>query len=335
MAALLALNARQTGAKPTKPSGVLADVDTCPGSIDFGGVGTVAIVATQWNVKDDPAGKVEVEDNKVIPNYLGRSYFADRCSPGQYNNREYLALQLLGRSMTFTVDLSEAGCGCNVALYLTSLHQNSGRSECKDFYCDANSVCGVACAEIDIMEANAFAFRTSLHSADDRWGLSLGYGGGGAGWNGARDWSMVQYGTDGECINTSKPFQVKSDFPINASGNLEAMVLTLFQSGQQCNLSLTLQGYDGNATTSKKGSRAGMLALEEALRAGMTPIASLWGADDMGWMDGEGEDHLGPCKSDSEMNCPQSVTMQDFYLEDLPATDRRLRGSLGESAKDL
>lgn len=319
VATLLALGSRPAGAlPPIQPFTVLPDEATCPGSIEFGGYGTVQIVASQWNIANEPAGPVSVEGSGVIPHYKGRSYFADACRPGEYNNTDYAAVPLLGRSITFTTNLAEAGCGCNVALYLTSLHQHSEVSTCKDYYCDANIVCGVACHEIDIMEANAYAFRSSLHTEDDKYGMSMGYGGGGPDYNGARDWTSEQYGPQGECINTSHAFKVRAAFPMDISGKLEAMVITLFQDGRSCNLTLTLAGYDGNATNSGAGSADGMRALGEALAAGMTPIASLWGANDMNWMDGLGKDKLGPCTSDNEDNCPNAVAMRDFYLEDLP-----------------
>jgi len=298
-----------------------ADLDaaaTCPGAIDVPGYGQVHLVATRWNVPKDPAEKVEVVDGKVLAHLKGRSYFANSCQAGQYNYQEYAAVNLLGKALRFTTDLSAAGCGCNAALYLTNLQQNSDISGCLDYYCDANSVCGVACPEIDVMEANRFAWHSTLHAWDDKFGKGGGYGGGGPRWNGARDWTSEQYGPGGTCIDTDVPFEVTAGFPVDGQGNLTAMEVTLAQAGRPCDLRLSIGGYDGNTTKWAAGGGHGMSELTDALRAGMTPIASFWQSKDMLWMDGKGNDTLGPCTKDLAKPCPKMVPMYDFSVENLP-----------------
>jgi len=294
-------------------------IETCSGTVEFDGYGPVEITTTAVNTdQGDNAARVEVEGNSIIPHYNGRSYFADTCRNGGYDPKSYLALPLLNKAITFTTDMSELGCGCNAAFYLTNMHQNKDISKCGDYYCDANSVCGVACHEIDIMEGNAHAFHYTLHAEDDRFGVGGGYGGGGDGWSGPRDWTKQQYGPGGECIDTSEPFQVTAAFPMDSWGMLKAMIITLSQVGKLCNLTGTITEYDGNTTIRQKGSNAGMAALTGSLKAGVTPIVSLWGHDDMTWMDGVGADGLGPCLVDSEANCPNFTTMRDFIFTELP-----------------
>jgi len=184
---------------------------TCPGSIDIPGFGQVALVNAERNVPGEPVGPVEVRHRggrrAVAPGERGRTYFGESCANGTHNPSRYTAVPLLGRTLRFTTDISWVGCGCNAALYLVSLQQNSRVSRCFASYCDADSVCGVPCAEIDLQEANMHAWHSTLHTADDGSGIGAGYGGGES-WDGHRDWTMEDYAPNGICIETSKPFQV-------------------------------------------------------------------------------------------------------------------------------
>jgi len=77
------------------------------------------------------------------------------------------------------VSMSGLGCGRDAALYLTSTSQSSQPSECSDFYCDANNVCGQSCVGIDIQEGNKCSWHSTLHGKADPGGLGTGIGGGG------------------------------------------------------------------------------------------------------------------------------------------------------------
>jgi hypothetical protein len=243
---------------------------------------------------------------KLTATMDSRAYFALNCTAGSYDHKQYVAMDLLGKSLSYSVDLSGAGCGCNAAFYLTSMAQNKNPSECSDFYCDANNVCGESCAEIDIQEANMFAWHSTLHSATDRGGLGGGYGGGDS-WNGPRDWGSAEYGRGAKCVDTSKPFQVMASFPVDGQGVLAAMEVTLYQHGKTCNVSTRTDGYPG------------VQELTEALTAGMTPILSYWSANDMLWMDGAGTDGQGPCQVDDVDACGESVHFYDFSINEIAA----------------
>lgn len=86
------------------------------------------------------------------------------------------AMFLSGKTLSLTIDLAQAGCGCNAAIYLVAMPQNLMPTDCKDYYCDANSVCGVTCVEIDLVEANKVAFVSTVHVADDKFGEAYGIG---------------------------------------------------------------------------------------------------------------------------------------------------------------
>merc|ERR1712190_362968 len=306
----------------TDTGSVIFDVpfpDTCPGAIDLNGYGPISLVATKWNVPGDPASKVEVVDGKVVPQMKGRSYFADMGQANSYDHNNYVALNLLGKTLQYTTDLSGVGCGCNVAVYLTSLQQNTDLSGCYDYYCDANSVCGVPCAEIDLQEANQVSWHSTLHTANDRYGKGAGYGGGGDDWNGARDWTSSQYGPGGFCVDTTHPFEVAISFPIGRDGLLMAMEVVLSQVGSPCTLNVSIADYDGNTSVADQGKSLGMHELTQALRYGMTPIVSYWRSDDMHWMDGKGQDGLGPCEDPYVApSCPESVPFYNFSIESIP-----------------
>jgi len=266
------------------------------------GLGDAEIVPTGWG---SPArADVLVRGGReVAPAMGGRAYFAEACTAGTYNHSQYLALDLRGKTLRYTTDVSSLGCGCNAALYLTSMRQNPHASECSDFYCDANNVCGQSCAEIDIQEGNRFAWHSTLHTQADHSGLGMGLGGGGWGWSGPRDWASWQYGPGAACVDTTKPFEVAVSFPLSESGELAAMQVVLSQEGHSCPPSVSIGGYGG------------MPELSAALEAGMTPIVSYWSSDDMLWMDGKGSDNQGPCAVDQPQACGDEARFWNFSIE--------------------
>jgi len=274
----------------------------CPGDFEIPGFGHVALVNAAWNKPGDRAGKVVVSDT-ISPHMKGRSYFGTSCHEGDYAQSEYAAMFLLGKTLTYQVDLSGASCGCNAALYLTSLRQSSGESSCKDYYCDAAKVCGLSCVEIDIQEANTRAWFSTLHAADDLAGVGGGYGATRGTWNAS------QYGVGGECIDTSKPFSVSAFFPVDGNGSLAAMEVTLSQVGRPCPLSVRVDRY------APLGRPGGLDEVAEALKGGMTPIVSYWGAgEDLQWMDGLGPRGEGPCTAEAPATCSDSVRFWGFAV---------------------
>jgi len=286
--------------------------------------GKQLLVPTGWKSKEG-FESVLVEDDELVPRLGARAYFADTCTAGVYNNTDYMRMNLLGKALRFSADLRGAGCGCNAAFYLTSMGHNKKASECFDHYCDANNVCGQSCSEIDIMEANQHAWHSTLHTATDADGAASGFGGGGAGWNGPRNWTAEDYGVGGRCIDTSEAFQVVASFPVDATGSLVAMQVTLSQRGRPCDLHARVGGYS-----------QGIKELTSALSDGMTPIVSYWADPDMTWLDGPGEDGRGSCTKDSVRNCAQSVRLSGFAVEDLShGQEAELQRAAEEQDRDM
>ncbi|CAK0850567.1 unnamed protein product [Prorocentrum cordatum] len=284
----------------------------CPGTVEVVGYGEVDLVPTGWGTPAGVGAEVAVEDGRHVVSHMGsRAYFADTCTAGAYDRHQYIAPNLLGKRLRYTTDVSGAGCGCNAAFYLVSMRQNKETSECGDYYCDANSVCGQSCAEIDIQEGNMHSWHSTLHTRDDPSGLGGGYGGGGDDWSGPRDWTDAEYGPGGKCIDTRYAFNVSAYFFVDSTGILAAMNVTLSQVGSPCIVSTNIPQYEG------------MLALTDALSAGMTPVLSYWSANDMLWMDGRGKDMKGACKKDAADACSESVKFYDFSIQYIDAEQAR------------
>lgn len=250
----------------------------CLGGVNIAGHGPVQIINAGANTPMDASGNVQVNPGQsVTPLKSGRAYFADTCSGPAYNPNEYLALNLHGGSLSYTVDLSGADCGCIAALYLVNMHENTDPGTCGgDYYCDANHVCGVNCEEVDIQEANKHMWKTTDHGAHDGEG-KRGH---------AISDAHPRYGPGGSCINTENPFQVKASFPPDAS----SIQVELSQDG--CT----------RTTHVEYPELAGALAH-------MTPVISYWysaNAADISWFDGK------VCKEYDPEKCGAAVTFSSF-----------------------
>lgn len=285
--------------------------DFCAGSIDVAGLGSVQLTNTGgFNPTDDSEEhNVHVDNGKVVVEMGGRTYMSDSCGD-DYDYKTYTKMPLLGKSFSYSTRMTDAGCGCNAALYLVSMAQNSDPSECGDYYCDANNVCGVRCAEIDIQEANEYAWHSTLHVYDDGSGVGGGYGGGGDNWSGPRDWTSGEFTPSGSsCIDTSKAFTVTVGFPTDSNGKLEQMTVVLSQG--DCTLENSgLDSYNYNG-------RDGIAELSDALEEGMTVVMSYWSSNDMMWLDGKGSDGQGACDHDDAGACGDSVSFYNFAISDL------------------
>jgi hypothetical protein len=271
---------------------------TCPGTVNVAGLGQAALINTKSEAGQTTADQIEVQGDTLVAHMGGRGYFGDTCVENTYNPSYYKGFPLLGNTLKYTMDMSGAGCGCNAAVYLASMKQNSDPSHFGDYYCDANSVGGVACTEIDIQEANMFSWHSTLHTSNDKGGQGVGYGG-----TASNTWEDGQYGPGGSCIDTRRPFNVAVSFPTKPDGvTVQSMQVQLTQDGSPCPLSVQIDNYP-------------MAEISSALSNGMTPVVSFWSADDMTWLDGKGPKG-GACTKDAAYNqCPDSVRIYGFSLE--------------------
>merc|ERR1719422_2030202 len=95
------------------------------------------------NAPGDPGGDVEVSDCRMILNHMGsRVYMGTGCTEGSYSTSNYASIDFRGKRIKYTVDLSDALCGCVAAMYLVNMPNSPGKGTCGgDYYCDANEVC--------------------------------------------------------------------------------------------------------------------------------------------------------------------------------------------------
>jgi len=280
---------------------------TCRGDLEFKGVGSVQVVNAEDLSPWVKARPVEVKSKiAVVPHMKSRAYFAEGCTAGEYDHKRYANVKLLGKTISYTVDVSSVGCGCDAQVHLVPMRHSSEKSKCKDFFCGPSQkhLCGETCFTIRLQDANQYSWFTSLHLEDDPRGKSIGYGG-----KERRDWNSTQYGPGASCIDTTWPFRVAVSFLVNDEGTLESVKLTLSQAKSSCNLTAKIDMYI-------LGTRDGLQELSAALEKGVTPVVSYWNDDSLLWMDGLGKDGTGPCVVDAPAACPRSMMLSSFAVND-------------------
>jgi len=270
-------------------------------SINNKGTATLVTVPQSGGTK---SGGITIQGNLLKINHGVRAYFGSGCvtsfEPGMYFN-----FSLLNRTISYTVDLSQANCACNAALYLVGMpaHNQQGNTDatkCGDFYCDANDVCGINCPEIDIMEANTRAWQTTPHRCS---APSNNYypscDGGGCGRN-TYKLNQNAYGLGSNFqINTQSPFQTNVTFSTDSNGQFNKMTTILGQSGKS--FTLTHDDSCGSGYLS---------SLTDALSKGMVVTLSYWGdtAQTMSWLD------IPPCSNTENCNTGTSFTVSNFAV---------------------
>jgi len=219
--------------------------------------------------------KVEVSHN------AGVSLVSSDNACEDWNPDGFKVLHLLGKTVSYKLDLSKVGCGCNVALYLIeypakdwSGNPSKGSCDYSPYYCDANQVCGQWCPEIDIMEANNHAFQSTPHKCDapTKEGHYSNCDRGGCGKN-TKD-IQGSYGPGPQyTIDTRSPFEVHTSFH-GSPGWFEGMTTVLEQGSKKVVMKLdSCPGYYGQ--------------LSESMKQGMSLRLTYWGqeASTMAWMD--------------------------------------------------
>ena len=242
-----------------------------------------------------------VSNNTVTLSGGGRVYLGNSNS-GKLDINSFYMMPLLGKKLTYDVDMSAVGCNCNGAMYVVSMPAYNSAQQPEpgkdgEYYCDANQVGGTYCPEMDIMEANKFAMASTAHTCQyhaphyystcDR---------GGCGTN-VLDADYSGYGP-GKRIDTNRPFTFSVSFYTGGKGRL-ARVSNEFSQGSQ--------------TLKFDACNPDYLQWMGMSLPGIVPTMSLWGTGEggMSWLDGKSGCH-GACDLSSSR-----VTFSNFKLDDL------------------
>eukprot|EP00443_Scrippsiella_acuminata_P096046 CAMPEP_0115607112 /NCGR_PEP_ID=MMETSP0272-20121206/18342_1 /TAXON_ID=71861 /ORGANISM="Scrippsiella trochoidea, Strain CCMP3099" /LENGTH=793 /DNA_ID=CAMNT_0003042789 /DNA_START=1 /DNA_END=2382 /DNA_ORIENTATION=+ len=242
------------------------------GEIKIGGVESAYLAGTGGNVDGD---------TMTIHHNAGFTIFTDKEKTWEPENIE--EFKLLGKIISYRVDLSKVGCACNLAFYLISMpardmqgkpSPGTNRQGQPPYYCDANMVGGQWCPEIDIMEANNHAFQATLHRCDPAVNQHYSFCDRGGCEQTTRTKENA-YGPGSEyTIDTTRPFDVDTEFLKN-DGVLSGMRTTLRQDGRQ------------EIMEHSNCNKAYLAKLNDAMAAGMSLRITYWGgeAQTMAWMD--------------------------------------------------
>lgn len=172
------------------------------------------------------------------------------------NSSDFYMPKLIGGSIQVDIDLSGAGCSCNAAFYLSKM-PGSKFTLGEDYYCDAQPTANNICTEMDLVEANTYAFQATPHTPGD---------GSGKCWQ--KGFSTGKYGP-GKEIDTTKTFTVKTTFPEDG----KSFTTHLKQDGKEVLLNQDCQSY--------------FPGMVNDMSSGMTIVMSNWGTTDMSWLDGD------------------------------------------------
>jgi len=261
-----------------------------------GKVHTKYVISGNW-----ARSYVKVSPNNITLSGGGRVYLAD-SNLDAITAESFYHVPLLGRRLTYTVDMSRVGCSCNAALYALAMpaHNSSklpAPGENGEFYCDADKLTGYYCPDMDIMEANKFAMASTAHAClsdtppyyptCDRQGCGKN----------VLEVDQESYGP-GKRINTNKPFTVSVSFVVGDK-NLTKVSNAFYQDDQVLSF---------NSCNSYYLPRIGPNL------ASMVVTMSIWGVPHPGgmkWLDG---------KSGCQGGCDVKgfrVVFSDFQLDDL------------------
>ena len=222
----------------------------------------------------------------------------------EYVDVTYKKFHLSNRELTFDVDMSGVGCGCNAAAYLVAMPERP--SATSSAYCDIQGPEGVApCLEIDLIEGNTKAIQSTLHTTQGHGADGATCNQDGCASNFGKDPQLAQFYGPGATmgIDSSRPFTVRASFREDADGgavydvNLVQTSHSLQQKQQSgseedrqlhfFNSESILGSHVANGPERPAPVPSGdRQRMQTALSSGMVLVISLWTSDDLAWLDG-------------------------------------------------
>ena len=208
-----------------------------------------------------------------------RAFLANKRHGSSWDEVSYDKVRLLGKTLHFTMDISQVGCGCNAALYLIDMKQPSEATGSN--YCDIQMDDPQQCLEIDIIEANTGAAQATLHTDggvgyDDpptcnQWGCAANWGRTDA------DTAQCRFGPASPNVDSARPYDVEASFSEDG-----LLTVVIRQDGKGRVL------WD-EATAWPSVPASATAKVKAAMAHGLVLAVSLWsveGDDGMEWLDG-------------------------------------------------
>jgi len=226
-----------------------------------------------------------------------RMYLMEDINAPSWWASKYVRFNLLGKTLTFTVDLSGVPCGVVACFYFVALWKPGPGSS----YCDIQPNFG-GCFEIDVMEANSHAYEASLHTDigtrnafDGTCNLNGCYVNVGKlpyTKSGLKTTDL--YGPGAKVIDTTRAFQVTASVSeqgyMNVTLSQEGRFLPHFNRTEAANIpGPGKQNHWKLEKYPKPGgiSKAEAAKVVAAMKNGVRLVASTWTTADTNWFDGE------------------------------------------------
>lgn len=278
------------------------------GSINVEGYGPVYIVQSHsCGITGYEPCNITMTENSYTITGNGRLYFTDRDAPLGYPNFDiYAKMNILGKLLSYTVDMSKVGCGCNAGAYFVQMpgKDSSGNYALtvdNDYYCDGNHNQSY-CPTYNLIEANKYTMAASLHSCTpsptvpgyfpscDEYGCET---------------NIYNVNSSYMCpsstciIDTTMPYNVTHLQHTALSGLLDYILVTLSQGSQSVEFNLNICG-NHNAYASR---------MTRTLYSPVNFVSSLWTSPNgMQFLDG-----LTGCSEACDLSSA-SVTFSNFAL---------------------